>query len=364
VPADLHIVGAGLIGTSIGLALRGSRDVVLSDTDVAAQTRAVARGAGRPWDGSESAHLVLVAVPPRRTALVIDRLQRLNLGLTWSHVASVQDPVRLEVEALGADATTVCGGHPLAGRERSGPEAAVPDLFEGRPWVLCPGPTTSAEAVVAVRELAEQCGAEPVVMEPLQHDRAVALVSHLPQVAASAVAAQLLAASATGAVRLSGPGLQDTTRVAASDPELWVDVLRGNAQHVAPLVRGLAEDLAVLAEALQALAQDATSAEGRPLELVKDLLRRGGEGRRLVPVKAGAHDEDFVTVQVSVPDRPGQLAGILLTAAQAGVNVEDVHVEHLRGRPRGVVRLLVHRVSVGTAQAALAAAGWDVVTTS
>lgn len=360
--ADVHVVGTGLIGTSVGLALQGIADVVLSDPDPEARRRSVARGAGRAWDGAEPARLVVIASPPSRIAGVIQRLQRLDVGGTFSHVASVQAPVLAEVEALGCDASSICGGHPLAGRERSGPDAALADLFAGRPWVICPGPTTTAAAQDAVRELAQACGAEPVVMSPQEHDRAVALVSHLPQVAASAVAAQLVAPGAREALRIAGPGLQDTTRVAASDPELWVEVLRGNAEHVAPLVRALAGDLAELADALDALRAGGPDPAGA-LAQVDALLRRGGDGRRHVPVKRGEHDADFVTVDVSVPDRPGQLAGLLVSAAAAGVNVEDVHVEHLRGRPRGVVQLLVHASSVEAAQAALSAAGWDVVGT-
>jgi prephenate dehydrogenase len=363
VTADLHIVGTGLIGTSVGLAVRGTRDVVLSDASAAARDLAVERGAGRPWDGVEDARLVLVAVPPSMTPGVTRSLQGLNLGLTWSHVASVQAPVQREIQRLGCDLTATCGGHPLAGRELSGPEAALQELFEGRPWVLCPSAATSPSALAAVRELAEACGAEPVEMDPVRHDRSVALVSHLPQVAASAVAAQLFRGTASGAVALAGPGLRDTTRVAASDPALWVQVLRANAEHVAPLVRALADDLAALAEALDAVAAvPGADEDARAVAAVERLLRRGVEGRRLVPVKGAAHDEDFVTVHVSVPDRPGQLAGILATAAEARVNVEDVHVEHLRGRPRGVVQLLVHASSVTEARRALTAGGWDVVT--
>lgn len=361
--ADLHVVGAGLIGTSIGLAVRGERDVVISDVTAAAQQRAVERGAGRRWDGSEDAELVVIAAPPSAVGRALARLQRLNLGLTFSHVSSIQAPVQHDVEALGCTLTNLCGSHPLAGRERSGPDAALPELFEGRPWVLCPSPATTPEALASVRSLIESCGAEPVVMQPLEHDRAVALVSHLPQVAASAVAAQLLGDDASGAVRLAGPGLQDTTRVAASDPALWLEVLRGNASNVAPLVRALSDDLAALADALELLAGGHPPEGDAALRVVEGLLRKGNDGRRLVPVKRGAHDDDFVTVHVSVPDRPGQLAGILATAGQAGVNVEDVHVEHLRGRPRGVVQLLVHVSSVTEAQRALAAGGWDVVPT-
>jgi prephenate dehydrogenase len=215
--------------------------------------------------------------------------------------------------------------------------------------VLCPSAATSRDALEAVREIALACGAEPVVMTAEEHDAAVALVSHLPQVAASAVSAVL--ASTGGSLALAGPGLQDTTRIAASDPALWVEVLRQNAAAVAPLVRTLSSELATAADALDA----------GDLSTVERLLRKGNEGRRLVPRKRGEHDRDFVLVSVSVPDEPGQLAGVLVSAAQAGINVEDVRVEHLPGRPTGVVELLVHLDAQDEARGALAAAGWDVV---
>lgn len=355
-PADIHVVGAGLIGTSIGLALHGA-DVLFSDADPGRVDRAVSRGAGRAWDGRQPARLLVAAVPPREVPAVLSAHQGLGLTMMMTHVASVQSHVQAEVEARLASVSRVCGGHPLAGREQSGPEAALADLFRGRPWVLCPGQLTSPEALDAVRSLAVACGAEPVVMAPEDHDRAVALVSHLPQVAASAVAARLIGAGARPG--LAGPGLQDTTRIAASDPALWIDVLRGNAAHVAPLVHALSADLAALADALDALA--AGVEEDRSLAVVEQLLDRGRAGRALVPIKRGAHDEDFVAVLVSVPDRPGQLAGLLLTAADAGVNVEDVRVEHLPGRPRGLIRLLVQATAAGSARAALVGGGWDVV---
>ncbi len=236
----------------------------------------------------------------------------------------------------------------MAGKEQSGPAAASAELFAGRPWVLCPSQATSSAALEAVRQVAARCGAEPVVLAAQEHDAAVALVSHLPQVAASALAAVL--AGAGGSLALAGPGLQDTTRIAASDPGLWVEVLRENASAVAPLVRRLAEELGSAADAL----------DGGDLEAVQALLRRGNEGRRLVPRKRGELDRDFVPVSVSVPDEPGQLAGVLVSAAQAGINVEDVRVEHLPGRPTGVIELLVHLDAQEQARQALAAAGWDV----
>lgn len=341
---DVLVVGTGLIGTSVGLALRGQADVALSDPDAAALQVAVARGAGRAWDGAEPFEHCLVAAPPSAVAGVVAALPP---GGTVSHVASVQQGVQHALAAAGVDLARVCGSHPMAGKESSGPAAATAGLFVGRPWVLCPSHATSPAALRAVRELAAACGADPVVLDAAAHDAAVARVSHLPQVTASALAA-VLAGSDLG---LAGPGLQDTTRIAASDPGLWVELLQQNAAAVAPLVRAVSDELAAAADALHA----------GDLEALGDLLRRGNDGRSAVPRKRGAHDRDFVPVSVAVPDRPGQLAGLLVSAADAGVNVEDVRVEHLPGRPTGVIELLVHHAAQASARRALAAAGWDVL---
>jgi len=351
VPAGLLVVGTGLIGTSVGLALRGEVDVLLHDRDDAAVAVAAARGAGRRWDGVERAEHVLLAVPPHVAAAELVRLQRLDVGATWSHVCSVQAPVQAQAADAGADLEALCGTHPMAGKESSGPAAATAELFVGRPWALCPSVHTSPQALAAARTLAERCGGVPLELPATEHDAAVALASHLPQVAASAVAAVLLRASAGAEVRLAGPGLQDTTRIAASTPALWVELLTQNAPAVAPLVRDLAAELERAADALEALDR------GR----LRDLLERGGAGRALVPVKRGETDRDFAVVGVAVPDRPGQLAGVLLSAADAGINVEDVRVEHLPGRPSGVIELLVSAPGREQARAALAAAGWDVL---
>lgn len=375
--ADVLVVGCGLIGTSIGLALRGELDVVLHDRASSVLAQAAARGAGRAWDRRETATTAVVAVPPGRTAGALKALQDRDLAQTYTHVASVQSQVQREIEFLKSDLSSIVGGHPLAGRESSGPSAATADLFVGRPWAVCPNSMSRPEAVSEVRRLAQACGAHPVEIDADGHDASVALLSHLPQVAASALAGLLAAAAsasdpndgspgAPGRPRdgnpavLSGPGLVDTTRLAASDPELWTEILQLNAAHVAPLVRDLAAQLTALADALG-------SKEGGPgLELdgaarVRSFLEQGNRGRALVPVKRGELSDAFAPVRVSVDDRPGRLAALLTAAGDAGVNVEDVHVEHVPGRPTGVIELLVDVHATTTLTASLNAAGWHVL---
>lgn len=376
--ADVLIVGSGLIGASIGLALRGGADVVLHDRDVATAAQAIARGAGRLWDGVERAQTVVVAVPPSRIASALLGLQGSNIGRTYTHVASVQSQVQREVEMLGCDVSTIVGGHPLAGRETSGPQGASADLFIGRTWAICPSSASSAQALADVRDMAEACGATVVELAALVHDASVALLSHLPQVAASALAGLLAPTVAghaqAGATRgvasqaaissaehglgltLSGQGLVDTTRLAASDPTLWAEILVLNAAEVAPAVRRLADSLGALADDLEG---------GEPhrdrFAAVLEFLLRGNRGRALVPVKRGEVSEAFGRVRVSVDDQPGRLAGLLTAAGDAGCNVEDVHVEHVPGRPQGLIELVVETSVVGDLGDALRAAGWHVM---
>lgn len=354
------VVGTGLIGTSIALALRDRAKVLLADHRQDHLEVAALRGAGEPWDRREPVGLAVLAVPPR--SIPDQALEVLSTGLVGmvTHVASVQSRVAVHVQTLLGDRhRSVCGGHPLAGREVRGPGAADGRLFAGRPWAVCPVEGTLPEAVAAVEQLALACGAVPVRMSPDDHDAAVAAVSHLPQLVASALAAQLADSPAGSQLALAGPGLQDTTRIAASDAALWTDILRDNAAHVAPLVRGVATDLTRVAAALERLAEQPDRVvDATQVRVLSQLLERGNLGRARVPGKPRV---DLAPVVLEVEDRPGQLAAVLATAATAGLNVEDVRVEHLRGRPRGLVELLVQEGAAEDARRAMRAAGWQVV---
>lgn len=360
--SDVLVVGCGLLGTSVALALQGSGlgDVTLTDRDAQRRDTAVSRGAGRLWDTTERARLVVVAVPPSAVAGVLLGLQALDVGQTYTHLSSVQSQVQREIDALSSDPSRVVGGHPLAGREVTGPDAALSDLFVGRPWAVCAGTRSAADAVAAVHELATTCGAVPVPVDAGTHDRTVAVLSHLPQVASSALAA-LLVEPTTGAatlqVSLAGPGLVDTTRLAAGDVALWTDILSANAGHVAPLVGALA---ASLAEVAQALDRIALGTDPVAIAVVQDVLRRGNAGRSTVPVKRGELAGAFDRVRVVLPDRPGQLARLLHAAGEAGVNVEDVRVEHVPGRPTGVIDLLVATSEAAHLAQALRDEGWHI----
>jgi prephenate dehydrogenase len=362
-PASAVVIGTGLIGTSIALALRErGGDVWLQDRDAASAELAAGIGAGTvlPASGPPAgpADLVVLAVPPSAVGPVLAAGQERGLGRFYTDVASVKElPVRQSRE-LGCDLRSYVPGHPLSGRERSGPAAARADLFLGRPWVICPLPESDPEALSCVTGLAEACGALPVRASVAEHDRWVALVSHAPHVVAAAMAAGLEEAD-PGALSLAGPGLRDVTRIAASDPGMWLQILTANAGPVSRVVRGVAAELQEVAIALERGGSDPAVRELAAKELA-GLLDRGRAGVGRLPGKSGGPAREFAMVQVIIPDQPGELARLFEAAGSAGINIEDVDIEHSPGLPVGVAELWVRPEAAPHLSAVLAASGWPV----
>jgi prephenate dehydrogenase len=352
------VIGTGLIGTSAALALSArGMTVHLRDADPDAARTAASLGAGTTEPPTGPVDLAIIAVPPALVGRVLAEAQREGLARAYTDVASVKDGPRQDVLALGCDTTTYVGSHPMAGAERSGPLAARADLFDGRTWVLTPLPDTSTDTLNAALELVALCGAVPVLMDAAAHDRAVALVSHTPQVVASLIAARLEHA-AENAVRLAGPGIRDTTRIAGSNPAMWVEILSANAGAVADTLEELAADLTGAVAGLRALQAADEEKRGEGAVAVEDVLRRGNAGRARIPGKHGAPPTRYEEVTVLIGDQPGELARLFADAGRAGVNIEDVAIEHSTGQQAGLVELSVAPAAVPTLTAALREHGW------
>ncbi|MHB1288997.1 prephenate dehydrogenase [Georgenia sp.] len=358
----VRVVGTGLLGASIGLALTGAGVAVqLEDASPAAAALARDLGAGRPVtaDDAEPA-LVVVATPPDVAARTVLAQLRAHHGAVVTDVASVKALVAEEVHALADDAAArYVGSHPMAGRERSGAAAADADLFAGRPWVIVPGPTSSPATMLAVRNLAADVGATPVTLGAREHDDAVALVSHLPQLAASLVAARLRDA-AEPALALAGQGLRDVTRIAASDPQLWSAILTGNAGPVAHALRGVRSDLETLIDALDRAAQGGPLAEGAAGP-VASVIAAGNVGQARIPGKHGGAPSRYGEVTVLVPDRPGELGRLFGEVGEIGVNIEDLQLEHSAGQRVGLAVLSVVPAAAARLEHELDRRGWRVV---
>ena len=334
----MRIVGTGLIGTSLGIALsRRGHSVTLSDPSPTAVALARDLGAGQLSDGTESPELVVVAAPPDVAgAVVADELSRWPDAIV-TDVASVKVAILRDVIARGGDESRYAGSHPMAGRERSGAVAARGDLFDGRAWVVVPHPKSSERAVALVRELGVEAGGTVSEMSPEEHDAAVAVVSHVPQVAASLVASRLRSIPETAA-GLSGQGIRDVTRIAASDPQLWTQILAGNAPAVRRVLAALRDELTEVLGALENLEEsDGLGAR----EVLARVVAHGNTGHDRIPGKHGAAPTAYSVVTALVPDRPGELARLLHDVGDAGVNLEDLHLEHGLGQPFGLAEISV-----------------------
>lgn len=347
------VVGTGLIGASIGLALRSRGvDVYLRDLDAESLAVAVERGAGLPDGDRPPVDLAVVAVPPRVAPNVVTAMLDERGVRAVTDVTSVKAPVAAAVAGrVGAE--RYIGGHPMAGREVSGPAGAHHELFRGRPWVICPPPTNGGRPVELVTQLALLCGAMPVRMSPEQHDAAVAVVSHAPHLVSALVAGRLRDA-ANHEVRLAGGGVRDITRVAASDPAMWRQILAANAVAVRGVLAAVRADLDAAIAALDA--------PGEPdMDGVERLLHAGVDGRGRLPGKHGIEHVEYVSVPVELADRPGQLAELFADVGTVGVNVEDVRIEHVPGEPVGLVELSVQAQAESALTEGLRARGWTVL---
>jgi prephenate dehydrogenase len=342
----VEIVGTGLLGTSIGLAVRRAGiDVLLADQSPDHLRTASGLGAGRPAGPEEQPRLVVVAVPPDHLGAVIRRaLETTDAVVT--DVGSVKSgPLAAVADVAGVE--RYVGGHPMAGSERSGPLAASAALFDGRPWAVTPHDGSWPAAVELVEALVRSCGGVPVRMSPVEHDRAVARTSHIPHLLA-ALAAGRLADAPTDHLALTGQGVRDVTRVAAGDPVLYGQIVSANSEAVLDLLGEVRDRLDAIIDAVGAEDRDA-------LQVV---LQEGVAGTLAIPGKHGGPTRPTRSVFVSVPDHPGELARLFADAGASEVNIEDVHIDHDPGRPVGLVELVVDEERAEHLLASLESRGW------
>ncbi|MFE2940706.1 prephenate dehydrogenase [Streptomyces sp. NPDC059255] len=290
------VVGTGLIGTSVALALRGQGvTTYLLDRDPEAARAAESLGAGIAGAPRTPVDLAVIAVPPLSTAAVLREQQQGQLATYFTDVASVKSIPQQAATELRCDLTRYVGGHPMAGREQSGPHAARADLFHNRPWVLAPSRHSRPEALEHATRLAELCGASPLTMAHADHDRAVALTSHTPHLVSSLLAARLVEGDESQ-LRLAGQGVRDMTRIAAGDVALWSEILASNAPAVEEVLEEVARDLDAVRDALRDVSgQDAERRRSGSARLTAALVR-GVRGHARIPERRATMDADRLDV--------------------------------------------------------------------
>ncbi len=333
----MSILGAGLIGGSIALGLRaaGAQEVVGYDVDAAALEAGLKRGAFSAIHSD-----VTAAVADAEVIVLAAPVNRLG-GLAGAVAAAApDDAVVTDVGSAKGGVVAVCedmlgarfvGGHPMAGSEQRGMEAADPDLFADAWWILTPTPLTSSHAYRTASALATALRARPVALDPASHDRLLARLSHLPQLAASALVTAVTSSEPSEThLNLAAAGFRDVTRIAASDPALWVGILQANREAVLEALRGLRTGLG---EVERALAEDRWDA-------VRDFLERARAARVGLFAKPELHDVP-VALWMPVLDRPGVLAEVTTAAGALGANIEDLRIVHSTEGGRGRLELIV-----------------------
>lgn len=356
------IIGAGLLGASVGLGLRHlGVSTWLRDASPTAEAIGADIGAGSSERLALAAgetvpepSLIVVATPPDVVVETVAQALAEHPQAIVTDVASVKSAIQEGLRARGADLRRYVGSHPMAGRERSGPVAARGELFTTMPWVLCAAPETDPAAVKRVRSLAQDLGAHVTELEADEHDAAVALISHVPQVMSSLLASRLQD-TPLHHLSLAGQGLRDTTRIAASDPGLWVQILSANAPQIVEILYGVREDLNRLIGTMEQ-----PTAPGSRLDIAQ-LIAEGNAGQARIPGKHGAPPQAFSVVTVLVDDTPGQIAAVLADVGEAGVNVEDLRMDHSAGYQVGMLEISVVPGRKQELTEALTARGWKVV---
>lgn len=356
------IIGTGLIGTSLGLALQEVHevdDVVGHDRDAdrlgaALQRGGVTSAALTAADAVAEADLVVLAVPGSAVAAVAGTIAgALRPGAIVTDVASVKTPVVATLqEALPAGIWLV-GGHPMAGSHEAGPEHASADLFVGATYLLTPTTHTDPEAYRTLHRLVAGIGARPMAVNPVDHDRLVAVISHLPQLAATTLmnlASEQADRQHAGLLLLAAGGFRDATRVAASNPDLWLDICADNRDAIV----GVLDDYAARIGALREIVAGADDAE------LHRVLADAQRARRRLPRKAAVGGA-LIELLLPIPDRPGVLAEVTTTVGATGVNIEDFSIDHAAEGGRGALRLVIAGSgNAATAGAALKERGYEV----
>ena len=341
----VRIVGSGLIGTSIGLGLvqRGIA-VEMVDSDPGAQALAMDLIGGALLTDPD---LVVFALPTSALSVIIPTEIPLNPQSTFMDVGSVKNEVLLQVKTFSGLSTRFLPTHPMAGREIGGAGSARADLFQGRSWILTPEAECAEESKDLVLELINYLGATPIELTALDHDAAVAKISHLPQITASLLAKQL-SGTPLEWMELAGQGLRDTTRIAGSDENLWKEIIYSNRSEISELLISLQNDLTQMIAALDDPAK------------IASLIAAGREGKAMIPGKHGGKAREYSYLPIVIDDKPGQLGAIFNECATMQVNVEDLNIEHSPGQLSALITLSLSALDAEKLSAHLTSIGWNV----
>ena len=362
---SIAVVGIGLVGGSFCAAAKAAHsDLRVFGIDVDEDTLAYAvesfivDEAATPesaidsgWLGPEGADLVVLATPASLVQEWLARLGRAGYVGVVTDVASTKSGILEAARAnLGPNASFV-GGHPMAGSERSGIEAARADLFEGAYYVLTPDTGTDMNAYRRVHSFVASFGARVISVDATAHDEAVAIVSHVPHVTASALVELAKAHAGPGdeLLRLAAGGFKDTTRIAAGSPDLWTGICLDNADALADGIEELRDVLADFSGRVRSGDADA----------VREWLSRAADVRRALPSQWVPATEMLTELSIPVIDRPGVISEVTNAVGRAGCNIEAIEIDHISEDSAVLVLVLTDEGDLDALLGTLELAGYD-----
>ena len=324
--SSVRIVGAGLIGTSVGLCLK-SAGVEVEIIDIDFKSAQLAQDLVKSIPITQP-DLIVVAVPISANQKVVVEQLNANPNSIVCDLSSVKSDLLVKVDELSDNAQNFISLHPMAGRELSGAQSARADLFIGRAWIVIKDSKSSEKAKSVAAAFINICGGVSYLMSRTEHDLTVAKLSHLPQILSSSLAASLLEINEDN-LNISGQGVRDLTRLAHSDSKLWSEILIANQPSLSPALEKLILNLQALSKSLIA----------NKKEEIEDFLNKGKKGKEKIPGKHGAKSRNYVFLPIVIDDKPGQLAIIFNECAKIAVNIEDLTIEHSPGQETGLITL-------------------------
>ena len=333
---QVTIVGLGLVGGSVAMALSQGRiveRVIGVDKDpealrIALHTHAVNSATKDLKEGLKGSDLVILATPLSTMYALAPKMKpHLKEGCIVTDVGSTKEYLVKELEHILHPNIRYVGGHPMAGSERGGIQAADRYLFENAVYILTPTINSEQQAVSLLKNLLMKIGARVLTMTPHEHDNIIATVSHLPHLAASALVNT--AGYAPEVLNFAAGGFRDTTRVASSESALWRDILAQNSHRVLKALKRFEEQLVFLRECIEA--EDFAEIE-RYLTNAKKL-------REHIPQKQKGFLPSIYEVVVTVPDRPGMIGEMANILGKDDINIIDIEILRVREGEGGTIRL-------------------------
>ena len=359
----ITVIGLGLIGGSLALSLKNLEDdFIITGYDIEGEAMNVAkyrnvidRIANNYQDATEDADLIIIATPVSKIVEVINSIKKfLKKGTIITDVGSAKENIVKKVNELLSEEVFFIGGHPMAGSENEGILSATTDLLRNAFYILTPTDSTASEPLLILHTLFTRIGSKVITIDPGEHDKNVALISHLPHILSTNLIELIdnKQKNLKNLFKLCAGGFRDMTRIAASNPKMWLDISLENKEE---LIKSIDEYICYLQNFRSGL-------KNNDEEFIKNHYLAAQKARSNLPKFVEKDISKLHEVKVSIPDRAGVLSDITLAISSAGINIEDISIFHsTEFSSGGILKVLVQGENAGTiAKEAIEDAGYEV----